>query len=199
VVARIDHSPLDVVAWHGNNAPYKYDLRRFNTIAPSATIIPIRRFCSAAVAQRYRGCGCDRLRDFSAPLAGMEDTFRPPWFHRQRRQRVHGLIEGVTTRGGRLRSGRGVAPQLHERARAGCRDYDKAVAADTSGRCHITDTMAFMFETRTVIGPTRYALQHRSCRAITCSDVAGPEEELRTGLGAAGAARTPAAPEPQRT
>ena len=30
--ARIGHSPLDVVAWHGNYAPYKYDLRRFNTI-----------------------------------------------------------------------------------------------------------------------------------------------------------------------
>ncbi|HEX9160939.1 MAG TPA: homogentisate 1,2-dioxygenase, partial [Thermoanaerobaculia bacterium] len=31
--ARIDHSPLDVVAWHGNYAPYKYDLRRFNAIS----------------------------------------------------------------------------------------------------------------------------------------------------------------------
>ena len=30
--ARIDHSPLDVVAWHGNHAPYKYDLARFNTV-----------------------------------------------------------------------------------------------------------------------------------------------------------------------
>ena len=30
--AKIDHSPLDVVAWHGNYAPYKYDLRRFNTV-----------------------------------------------------------------------------------------------------------------------------------------------------------------------
>src|SRR5205085_8503163 len=30
--ARIDHSPLDVVAWHGNHAPYRYDLRRFNTM-----------------------------------------------------------------------------------------------------------------------------------------------------------------------
>ncbi len=39
----LDHSPLDVVAWHGTNAPYKYDLTRFNTIARSASIIPIRR------------------------------------------------------------------------------------------------------------------------------------------------------------
>ena len=44
--ARIDHSPLDVVAWHGNNAPYRYDLRRFNTIGsisydhPDPSIFP---------------------------------------------------------------------------------------------------------------------------------------------------------------
>jgi homogentisate 1,2-dioxygenase len=30
--AEIDHSPLDVVAWHGNYAPYKYDMARFNCI-----------------------------------------------------------------------------------------------------------------------------------------------------------------------
>ena len=42
--ARIDHSPLDVVAWHGNYAPYKYDLARFNAIGTrSRSIIPIRR------------------------------------------------------------------------------------------------------------------------------------------------------------
>ena len=30
--AAIDHSPLDVVAWHGNYAPYKYDMSLFNCI-----------------------------------------------------------------------------------------------------------------------------------------------------------------------
>jgi hypothetical protein len=32
--APIGHSPLDVVAWHGNYAPYKYDLRRFSPVGP---------------------------------------------------------------------------------------------------------------------------------------------------------------------
>ena len=31
-VTELDHSPLDVVAWHGNLAPWKYDLSLFNTI-----------------------------------------------------------------------------------------------------------------------------------------------------------------------
>src|SRR5215203_1526903 len=41
--AKIDHSPLDVVAWHGNYAPYKYDVARFNAIG-TRSIIPIPRF-----------------------------------------------------------------------------------------------------------------------------------------------------------
>jgi len=43
----MDHSPLDVVAWHGNCAPYKYDLRRFNsstprTRSPTGLLVPTR-------------------------------------------------------------------------------------------------------------------------------------------------------------
>ena len=41
--ASIDHSPLDVVAWHGNYVPYRYDLRRFNTIGSISYDHPIRR------------------------------------------------------------------------------------------------------------------------------------------------------------
>ena len=48
----LDHSPLDVVAWHGNLAPCRYDLSRFNTSARSASTIPIHRSsrCSPAPA-----------------------------------------------------------------------------------------------------------------------------------------------------
>ena len=67
----IGHSPLDVVAWHGNYAPYKYDLRRFNTIGsisydhPGSVDLP-----RAAVAQRHPGRGHNRLRHLPAALAG---------------------------------------------------------------------------------------------------------------------------------
>ena len=42
-VAEIGHSPLDVVAWHGNYAPYKYDLRHFSPVGAICSITPIRR------------------------------------------------------------------------------------------------------------------------------------------------------------
>src|SRR5690606_26405573 len=43
--AEMDHSPLDVVAWHGNHAPYKYDLRRFNTIGSISYAHPAQSIC----------------------------------------------------------------------------------------------------------------------------------------------------------
>jgi len=52
--AQLDHSPLNVVAWNGNYTPYKYDLRRFNTIVLLATIIPIRLFFWCCIPSAIR-------------------------------------------------------------------------------------------------------------------------------------------------
>ncbi len=70
-IARMDHSPLDVVAWHGNHAPYKYDLRRFNTMGsisfdhPDPSIFTVLHSPSETP-----GTGNHRLRRVSAALAG---------------------------------------------------------------------------------------------------------------------------------
>ena len=94
--ARIDHSPLDVVAWHGNNAPYKYDLRRFNTIGsisydhPDPSIFLVLQSPSDTP-------GVDTIDFVIFPprWLAMEDTFRPPWFHRNIASEFMGLITGV--------------------------------------------------------------------------------------------------------
>jgi homogentisate 1,2-dioxygenase len=79
-----DHSPFNVVAWHGNLAPYKYDLRRFNTIGSISFDHPDPSIFTGAAPRQSDtpGVGQLRFRDLPAALAGGEDTFRPPWFHR---------------------------------------------------------------------------------------------------------------------
>ena len=90
----------------------------------------------------------------------MENTFRPPWFHRNVANEFMGLISGVYDA-----KSTGFVPggaSLHNCMSGHGPDaatFDKAVAADTTVPVHITDTMAFMFETRMVIKPTRSALQ----------------------------------------
>jgi homogentisate 1,2-dioxygenase len=159
--ARIDHSPLDVVAWHGNNAPYRYDLRRFNTIGsisydhPDPSIFLVLQSISDTP-------GVDALDFVIFPPRWlvMENTFRPPWFHRNIASEFMGLIEGVYDA-----KAEGFAPggaSLHNCMSGHGPDavtWEKATAADTSRPAALTDTMAFMFETRAVIRPTRYALE----------------------------------------
>jgi homogentisate 1,2-dioxygenase len=158
--ARIDHSPLDVVAWHGNNAPYKYDLRRFNTIGsisydhPDPSIFLVLQSVSDTP-------GVDNLDFVVFPPRWlvMEDTFRPPWFHRNIASEFMGLITGVYDA-----KATGFTPggaSLHNCMTGHGPDastFEKAVSSDTTQPHHITDTMAFMFETRMVIRPTRFAM-----------------------------------------
>jgi homogentisate 1,2-dioxygenase len=158
--ARLDHSPLDVVAWHGNNVPYKYDLRRFNTIGsisydhPDPSIFSVLHSPSDTP-----GTGHIDFVVFPPRWLVMEHTFRPPWFHRNVASEYMGLIAGSydAKAGGFVPGG----SSLHNCMSGHGPDavtFERAIAADTSVPAHITDTMAFMFESRTVITPTRYAL-----------------------------------------
>jgi homogentisate 1,2-dioxygenase len=159
--APIGHSPLDVVAWHGNNAPYKYDLRRFNTMGsvsfdhPDPSIFLVLQSVSDTA-------GVDNLDFVIFPPRWlvMEDTFRPPWFHRNVASEFMGLVSGVYDA-----KAQGFVPggaSLHNCMSGHGPDaatFERASRADTSRPVHITDTMAFMFETRSVLQPTRYALK----------------------------------------
>jgi hypothetical protein len=158
--AAMGRSPLDVVAWHGNYAPYKYDLRRFNTIGsisydhPDPSIFPVLQSASDTP-------GVDTIDFVIFPprRLSMENTFRPPWFHRNFASEFIGLIHGAYDA-----KAEGFMPggaSLHNCMAAHGPDADtfaKASAADATRPDHITDTMAFMFETPAVIQPTRFAL-----------------------------------------
>ncbi|MCW5569533.1 MAG: homogentisate 1,2-dioxygenase [Steroidobacteraceae bacterium] len=157
----MDHSPFDIVAWRGNLAPYKYDLRRFNTIGsisydhPDPSIFLVLQAISDTP-------GVDDVDFVIFPprWLAMEHTFRPPWFHRNVASEFMGLIHGVYDA-----KAEGFLPggaSLHNCMTAHGPDaetFEKASHADTTRPEHIVDTMAFMFETRCVLRPTRYALE----------------------------------------
>jgi len=158
--ARIGHSPLDVVAWHGNSTPYKYDLRRFNTIGSISYDHPDPSIFLVLQSQSDTP-GVDTIDFVIFPprwLAG-EDTFRPPWFHRNVASEFMGLIHGAYDA-----KAEGFVPggaSLHNCMSGHGPDeatFEKASAADTRVPQKVADTMAFMFETRTLIHPSAQAL-----------------------------------------
>ncbi|MEA1652710.1 homogentisate 1,2-dioxygenase [Nitrospirillum sp. BR 11164] len=156
----LDHSPLDVVAWHGNLAPYTYDLARFNTINtvsydhPDPSIFTVL----TAPSEIAGTANCDFVI-FPPRWMVAEDTFRPPWFHRNVMNEFMGLIHGQYD----AKAG-GFAPggaSLHNCMSGHGPDrtsYERAVAADLKPH-KIENTMAFMFESRWVIRPTRFATE----------------------------------------
>ena len=159
--AALDHSPLDVVAWHGNCAPYKYDLRRFNALGsisydhPDPSLFLVLQSISDTP-------GVDSLDFVVFPPRWlvMTDTFRPPWFHRNVASEFMGLIEGVYDA-----KAEGFVPggaSLHNCLCGHGPDaatFERASRADTREPQRIADTMAFMFETRNIIRPTPFAMQ----------------------------------------
>jgi homogentisate 1,2-dioxygenase len=150
-----------VVAWHGNYAPYKYDLRRFNTIGSISYDHPDPSiFLVLQSASDTPGVDTIDFVIFPPRWLSMENTFRPPWFHRNFASEFMGLIHGAYDA-----KAEGFMPggaSLHNCMSGHGPDADtfaKASAADTTRPDHITDTMAFMFETPAVIQPTRFALE----------------------------------------
>ena len=156
----IDHSPLDVVAWHGNYAPYRYDLTRFNTIGsisfdhPDPSIFTVLTSPSGEPGV----ANCDFVI-FPDRWLVAENTFRPPWYHRNYMSEYMGLIYGAYDA-----KETGFVPgggSLHNQMAAHGPDlgaFEKASNADLSPQ-KLSGTMAFMFESRYIIRPTQFAME----------------------------------------
>ena len=91
----IDHSPLDVVAWHGNYAPYKYDLSTYSPVGailfdhPDPSIFTVLTSPSGEA-----GTANVDFVIFPPRWLVAEHTFRPPWYHRNMMSEFMGLIRG---------------------------------------------------------------------------------------------------------
>jgi homogentisate 1,2-dioxygenase len=158
--AAIDHSPLDVVAWHGNYAPYKYDLARFNCINTVSFDHPDPSIYTVLSApSTVPGTANVDFAIFPPRWLVAAHTFRPPWFHRNAMNEFMGLIfgtydakaEGFVPGGASLHnsmSGHGPDAETYERA-----------SSASLKPVYLEDTLAFMFETQLVIRPTKFAIE----------------------------------------
>ena len=158
-VCDIQHSPLDVVAWHGNYAPYKYDLRRFAPMGALSFDHPDPSiFCVLTSPSVQPGVGDVDFVIFPERWQVAENTFRPPWFHMNAMSEFMGLIFGAYDA-----KPSGFAPggiSLHNAMLPHGPDA-AAFAAATEAELKpvkLENTLAFMFETRLPQHPTNYAL-----------------------------------------
>ena len=157
--AEYRHSPLDVVAWHGNWVPYKYDLARFmviNTVSfdhPDPSIFTVLTSPSGQPGV----ANCDFVI-FPPRWMVAEHTYRPPWFHRNVMSELMGLVHGVydAKAEGFLPGGMSIHNCLQGHG-PDVATFDKASAAELKPH-KIEDTLAFMWESKFVFRPTKFAL-----------------------------------------
>jgi homogentisate 1,2-dioxygenase len=155
----LDHSPLDVVAWHGNYAPYRYDLSRFNVMGTISYDHPDPSIFTVLTSpSNLAGRANADFVIFPPRWLVAEDTFRPPWFHRNVMSEAMGLIHGSYDA-----KAEGFAPgglSLHNLMSGHGPDVDswrKASDAELKP-VRIEGTMAFMIETCWPYRPTQFAL-----------------------------------------
>ena len=161
-VTELDHSPLDVVAWHGNLAPWKYDLALFNTIGTVSYDHPDPSIFTVLTSPSdVPGRANADFVIFPPRWMVAEDTFRPPWFHRNVMSECMGLITGAYDA-----KAEGFAPggmSLHNLMagpRAGRGELARRASEAELKPHKIEGTMAFMVESCWPYRPTRFALDH---------------------------------------
>ena len=157
--AQMPHSPFNVVAWHGNLAPFKYDTANFMTIGsisfdhPDPSIFTVL----TSPTDTPGTANCDFVI-FPPRWMVAEDTFRPPWYHRNLMSEFMGLVQGQYDA-----KEEGFVPggaSLHNCMVPHGPDSDAFAKASTSElKPHKLDnTLAFMFESRYRFVPTAFAM-----------------------------------------
>lgn len=158
--AEIKHSPLDVVAWHGNYVPYKYDLSLFqsvNTVSFDHSDPSI--FTVLTSQSEFPGLANVDFAIFPPRWLVAEHTFRPPYYHRNIMSEFMGLILGMYDA-----KQEGFVPggsSLHNCMSAHGPDaetYERASSAGLKPQ-YLDNTLAFMFESSLVFHPTKFAVE----------------------------------------
>ncbi|KAH9826126.1 Homogentisate 1,2-dioxygenase [Teratosphaeria destructans] len=161
------HTPFDVVAWHGTYYPYKYDLARFATLGSISHDHPDPSIFTVLTAPSdHPGTAVADFVIFPPRWLVQEDTFRPPWYHRNTMSEFMGLIGGQYD----AKTGGGFQPagaSLHNVMSAHGPDavtHEKASAGELRPVKVGEGSMAFMFESCFMVGVTEWGL--RKCRKV---------------------------------
>lgn len=158
--AKLNHSPLNVVAWHGNYAPYKYNLNDFNTINTVSFDHPDPSIFTVLTSPSDSP-GVANMDFVIFPERWMvaEHTFRPPYYHRNIMSEYMGLIKGVyDAKSDEFAPGGGSLHNIMSAHGPDAASFEAATKATLKPEKQ-TSTLAFMLESRYPWHPSRFALQ----------------------------------------
>ncbi len=172
--AKIERSPLDVVAWHGNYAPYKYDLKLFNTInTVSFDHCDPSIFTVLTSPSGHPGIANVDFVIFPDRWMVAENTFRPPYYHRNCMSEYMGLIHGVydaklaSSKTSGFHPGGGSLHNSMAPHGPDAQTFEKASTGELKP-VYLKNTLAFMFETRFPFQVTAWAEKNAQKDYLKC-------------------------------
>ncbi|EEU41144.1 uncharacterized protein NECHADRAFT_46144 [Fusarium vanettenii 77-13-4] len=166
---RQDHSAFDIVAWHGLYYPYKYDLGRFNVMGSISYDHPDPSIYTVLTAPSDSpGTSVCDLAIFAPRWLVQEDTFRPPFYHRNTMAEFASLIQGEydASKDGRVKPGSATIHNVMSGHGPDSETFEQAFNAELKPVKVGTSSMAFMFETSMMMGVTEWALKHSKKRQM---------------------------------
>lgn len=158
----ISSTPLNVVAWHGNYLPFKYDLTKFCAINSVSYdhLDPSIYTVLTCVGDETGTALCDFVIFPPRWMSTDPNTFRPPWFHRNTMTEFMGLIEGSYDAKKGFSAGGGSLHSCMTAHGPDAASYDRAVADPCDKPAFFSGGLAFMFETSCMLHLSKYALEH---------------------------------------
>ncbi|KAG0346780.1 hypothetical protein BG004_000822 [Podila humilis] len=159
--AKQNHTPFDVVAWHGNYAPFKYNLALFNTInSVSFDHIDPSIFTVLTCKSEKPGTAIADFVIFPPRWSVQENTFRPPYFHRNCMSEFMGLIHGTyeAKQGGFVPGGASLHSMMTPHG-PDAPTFEKASTEELKPMYIAKGTQAFMFESSMQLQPTHWAIE----------------------------------------
>ncbi|OAA47002.1 Homogentisate 1,2-dioxygenase [Metarhizium rileyi] len=193
-----NHSPFDVVAWHGNLVPYKYAMEKFVNMANAnkdqadPTI-----YCVLTARSKVPGVPLTDFLVFTKKWITAEDTFRPPYYHRNMSTEVMGLIYGKYGGSSHVLDGGGLSYEASYMPHGETYDtWKDATTRELENVVICEDTMAFMFHISVPVLLTKWAIWGEGSESLHTSDphqwddlkahFLDHMEEVNTDLKAAG-------------
>lgn len=167
-----NHSPFDVVAWHGNLVPYKYAMEKFVNMAnASKDQADPTIYCVLTAPSKVPGVSLSDFLIFTKKWITAEDTFRPPYYHRNMSTEVMGLIYGKYGGSSHVLDGGGLSYEASYMPHGETyQTWKDATERKLENVVICEDTMAFMFHISVPVLLTKWATQGEGSKSLHQSD-----------------------------
>ncbi|GAD98612.1 homogentisate 1,2-dioxygenase, putative [Paecilomyces variotii No. 5] len=88
------HTPFDVVGWHGNYVPYKYEIEKLLALSSSKDQLDPSAYTILTAKSKIPGVSITDFCAFTPKWVNSLNSWRPPYYHRTMGAEVMGMVRG---------------------------------------------------------------------------------------------------------